>query len=389
MSQPTLVHTYAQFPFTLADGRGARVRDTDGREYWDFYGGHAVALLGHAHPAVTRAIAEQAARLTFYSNVVPLEVRTRAAERLCAFAPEGLAHVFFCNSGSEANENALKLAIQQTGRKQIAALHGGFHGRTLLALAATAKEQLRRPYEGLLGPTLRLWPNVLDDVSAIDERVAAVIVEPIQSTAGVVELQPEFLRALRRRCDKMGARLIYDEVQTGMGRLGRPFAAGAEGVRPDMVTLAKGMANGVPMGAVLMTPAIAAGVRIDDLGSTFGGGPLACAALLAVLETIEHEGLVENVGRLGELMHQQLKTGPVQAVLGRGCLIGLRVTGEARAVQRGLFERGFIAGASANPSILRLLPPINLPPEAVEALSQTLANIGETSDAALAKPAGV
>ena len=203
MSQPTLVNTYAQFPFTLADGRGARVRDTDGREYWDFYGGHAVALLGQAHPAVTGAIAEQAARLTFCSNVVPLEIRTRAAERLCAFAPKG-SHTSFSviaaqkrmrmrsSSPFSKRAQANRRAARRVPRPHVS------------ALAATAKEQLRRPFEGLLCPTLRLRPNVLDDVSAIDERVAAVIVEPIQSTAGVVELQPEFLKALRRRCDEIG-----------------------------------------------------------------------------------------------------------------------------------------------------------------------------------------
>lgn len=387
MNMPALVETYAQFPLTLVEGSGARVRDTAGREYWDFYGGHAVALLGQAHPAVTQALRAQAERLTFYSNVVPLGIRAQAAERLCAFAPDGLEHVFFCNSGAEANENALKLAIQHTGRRQIAALHGAFHGRTLLALAATAKESLRRPFEGLLCPTLRLRPNELDDVAQIDERIAAVIVEPILSTAGVVELRAEFLTALRRRCDAVGARLIYDEVQTGMGRLGRPLAAGQYGILPDLVTLAKGIANGVPMGAVLMTPAVAASVHRDDLGTTFGGGPLACAALLAVLETIEHERLIEHARRLGEQMRATLRVGPVQEVRGRGCLIGLRLSGEARSIQRSLLERGFIAGTSADSCVLRLLPPINLPVEAVEELAAALATLGVPTDATLAEHA--
>lgn len=384
MKLPALVETYAQFPFTLVAGQGARVRDTTGREYWDFYGGHAVALLGQAHPAVVHALQAQAERLTFYSNVVPLDIRARAAECLCAFAPDGLEHVFFCNSGAEANENALKIAIQHTGRRHIAALEGAFHGRTLLALAATAKPNLRQPFDGLLCPTLRLRPNVLDDVAQIDEHIAAVIVEPILSTAGVVELQPEFLAALRQRCDAVGARLIYDEVQTGMGRLGRPLAAGEHGITPDMVTLAKGMANGVPMGAVLMTPAVAVRVKLDDLGTTFGGGPLACAALLAVLDTIAAAGLIDHARELGTGMQSTLRVGPVEAVRGRGCLIGLRVRGEARPVQRGLLARGFITGTSADPRVLRLLPPINLPFEAVDALAAALANLGEPTDATLA-----
>ena len=172
--------TYAQFPFTVAEGRGARLRDDSGREYWDFYGGHAVALLGHSHPAVTRAVSEQAARLTFYSNVVPLEVRNKAAERLCAFAPDGLDRVFFCNSGAEANENALKIAIHQTGRSKLGALENGFHGRTLLALCATAGGKLREPYQKLLCETARLRPNVIEDVEKIDEMLSTKQTEIMQ-----------------------------------------------------------------------------------------------------------------------------------------------------------------------------------------------------------------
>jgi len=389
MNESPLVNTYRQLPFTLVSGRGARVWDERGREYWDLYGGHAVALLGHSHPAVTRAVAEQAERLTFYSNAVPLEIRTRAADRLCAFAPDGLSRVFFCNSGAEANENALKLAIQQTGRKRIAALKGGFHGRTLLALAATWDERLRGPYDELLCPTLRLRPNVREDVERLDERVAAVIVEPIQSMAGVVELDGEFLAALRRRCNDVGALLIYDEIQSGMGRLGRPFAAGQFGVLPDLVTLAKGIANGVPMGAVLMTEPIADRVQMGDLGTTFGGGPLACAALLAVLETIQAERLVQHAAEWGARAQARLNVGPVEQVVGRGCLIGLRVGTEARRLHEALLQRGIITGTSTDPNVLRLLPPINTPPEAIDALSTALFELGESSDASLAEHAGV
>ncbi len=389
MSRSALVNTYPQLPLQIVCGDGARVRDDRGREYWDFYGGHAVALLGHSHPAVTRAVAEQAARLTFYSNAVRLEIRERAAERLCAFAPDGLTHVFFCNSGAEANENALKLAIQRTGRKQIAALAGGFHGRTLLALAATASEKLRAPYEDLLCPTLRLRPNAVEDVERVDERVAAVIVEPIQSMAGVVELSGTFLRALRRRCDRVGALLIYDEVQTGFGRLGRPFAAGEFDVLPDLVTLAKGIASGVPMGAVLMTKPVASAVGVGDLGTTFGGGPLACAALRAVLETIEAEQLMNHAAAFGTLARAALKVGPVEQILGRGCLIGLRVSLDARALQAALLERGVITGTSLDPHVLRILPPINIPLEAVDALSAALLALGEGHDAPLAEHAGL
>ena len=370
-----LVDTYAQFPLPLAGGRGARVWTADGREYWDFYGGHAVALLGQSHPAVAAALTQQAQALSFYSNVVPLEIRERAAQRLAAFAPEGLGHVFFCNSGAEANENALKLALQQTGRKRIAALYHAFHGRTLLALAATDDEKLHAPFDGLLCRTLRLHANEPADLAELDETIAAVIVEPIQSLAGVVALTGDYLRALRARCNEVGAFLIYDEVQTGLGRLGRPFAAGEHEILPDIVTLAKGLANGVPMGAVLMTPRIAGTVHRGDLGTTFGGGPLACAALLAVLETILGENLVAHAAELGRRMHARLRVGPVREVLGRGCLIGLHVDRPAAELQVVLRERGFIVGTSRDPHVLRLLPPLNTPPQAVDELATVLAEL--------------
>jgi acetylornithine/succinyldiaminopimelate/putrescine aminotransferase len=370
-----LVDTYAQFPLDIVSGSGSKLRARDGREYWDFYGGHAVALLGHSHPAVARAVAEQAARLTFYSNVLPLEMRQLAAERLAAFAPPELSRVFFCNSGAEANENALKLAIQHTGRRRIAALRGGWHGRSLLCLSATDDPKITTPLAPLLCDVVRLRPNNLGEVEQIDSSVAAVILEPIQSIGGIVEIEGGFLQALRRRCDQTGALLLYDEIQTGMGRLGRPLAAGRFGVMPDMVTLAKGIANGIPMGAVLMGEHVAARIKPGDLGSTFGGGPVACAALLAVLETLEKENLAAHAETLGKTMHRQLRVGPVEAVLGLGCLIGLRVAGETKTLQSRLMRQGFIVGTSANPQVLRLMPPLNTPIEAVAELAAALENL--------------
>jgi acetylornithine/N-succinyldiaminopimelate aminotransferase len=371
---PALIDTYAQFPLDIVSGCGSRLRDRAGREYWDFYGGHAVALLGHSHPAVVRAVAAQAAELTFYSNILALDVRTRAAERLAAMAPPGLSRVFFCNSGAEANENAMKMAMRHTGRTRIGSLVGGWHGRSLLCLAATDDPKITRPFAPLLCDAVRLRPNEIADAERIDETIAAVIVEPIQSIAGVVELGSEFLRALRRRCDRTGVLLIYDEIQTGMGRLGRPLAAGDFGVTPDLATLAKGIAGGIPMAAVLTTEAIASRIKIGDLGTTFGGGPVACAAHLAVLDVIEREDLLAHAAELGEMMRRQLGVGPVEAVLGRGCLVGLRVRGDAKAVGRRLLERGFLVGASANPQVLRLMPPINMP---FDAVSELAAAIGE------------
>lgn len=383
MSSAALVKTYAELPLEIVSGRGARVTDSAGRELWDLYGGHAVCLLGHSHPAVARAIQQQSERLMFYSNALPLEIRSRAAKRLAAFAPDGLEHVFFCNSGAEANENALKLAIDRTGRQRIAALHGAFHGRTLLALAATDGAKLHRGLESLLCPCTRLRPNCVEDVERIDETVAAVIVEPVMSMAGVIELSGEFLRALRARCDQTGTLLIYDEVQTGLGRLGRPFAAGEHGLLPDMVTLAKGLANGYPVGALLLRPKLAETIGIGDLGTTFGGGPTACAALLAVLDTLEREQLVEAAARFGDTARRKLLGGPVREVLGRGCLLGLRLDRPAKLVHAELLSRGFITGTSGDPNVLRLLPPLSTPLEAIDELADELARIGETAHASL------
>ncbi len=323
-------------------------------------------------PRSSEAIAKQAAELTFYSNALALDVRTQAAERLAAFAPPGLSRVFFCNSGAEANENAIKLAIRHTRRTRIASLVGGWHGRTLLCLAATDDPKITTPFAGLLCDAIRLRPNEIGDVEKIDATIAAVILEPIQSIAGIVELGGDFLRALRQRCDQTGTLLIYDEIQTGMGRLGRPLAAGDFGVTPDLATLAKGIANGIPMGAVLISDPVAAEIKTGDLASTFGGGPVACAAHLAVLDTIQRENLVAHARELGEAMRGRLCVGPVEAVLGRGCLIGLRVRGDAKSLQGRLMERGFVTGTSANPQVLRLMPPINMPLDAVSELAAAL-----------------
>lgn len=371
-----LVETYTALPIELVSGSGSRVVDTDGRSYWDFYGGHAVALLGHSHAAVSAAIAQQAAALTFYSTAVPLMIRTRAADRLAEFAPAPLTRVFFCNSGTEANEHALQIAIRRSGRRSIAALEGAFHGRTLLSVSATADPKLHKPLEGFLASTIRMRPNEIADLEKLNDTVAAVIVEPILSMAGVVELSATYLRALRQKCDDIGAMLVFDEVQTGMGRLGRPFAAGRFDVMPDMVTIAKGMANGVPMGAVLMTQDVAGGIALGALGSTFGGGPVACAALLAVLDAIEDEDAVEHAAELCQRMHDRLIVGPVTEVLGKGCLIGLRLRGLAKQVQAGLLSRGFIVGTSGASDVVRLLPPLNMPFNAVEDLRTALTELG-------------
>ncbi|MBK8725674.1 MAG: aspartate aminotransferase family protein [Holophagaceae bacterium] len=368
--QPALLPTYAPFPFTLASGAGDRVFTTDGEAYWDFYGGHCVASTGHSHPAVVAALAAQAAELIFYSTAGELRVRNEAAEALVAFAQgSGTASVFFCNSGAEANENALLLAAKLTGRTSFAAFQGGWHGRTLLARSVSDDPKLHAGLKERLAPTA--WLPFGDEaiLQSVDfTGTAAVIVEPIQSMSGIRTAPASFFRALREKCTASGTLLIFDEVQTGVGRLGKPFAAEFYGVRPDFITSAKGLASGVPIGALLMTADIAAQVKAGDLGSTFGGGPLAAAALLATLQVIQDEGLMARATACAARLREGLQGSVVSKVRGEGLLLGLEAGAEAAALKRHLEHRHILVGASTDPAVLRLMPPLNLSDAALDAL---------------------
>jgi len=367
-----LVPTYATYPFELSRGQGMYVRDPQGREYLDFYGGHAVASLGHSPAEVLDAVAAQASELLFYSNVARVPVREQAARALVEFAGPTFSQVFFCNSGTEANEAALKTALALTGRGKIAALTGAFHGRTLLSLSATDGKGYRGALEPLLVPCVRLRPNVGEDLARVDDSVAAVIVEPIQSMAGVVALGKAYLEALRQRTREVGAALIFDEVQTGMGRLGAPFAASRHRAHPDMITTAKGLGGGVPVGAVIFDAATAVQVRQGDLGSTFGGGPLACAAALATVRALVGRNIPGQVARVSAVARAALKVGPVTEVRGEGWLLGLVTAPPAKEVYEHLLSRRILTGTSADPHVLRLLPPLVAEEEHVEILRQAL-----------------
>ncbi|MFN2385723.1 MAG: aspartate aminotransferase family protein [Thermoanaerobaculia bacterium] len=359
--------SYTRWPVTLVRGSGATVWDASGRSYLDFYGGHAVASTGHSHPKVVKAIASQARELLFYSNVVEIPVRTRAAEAILRHAPAPLASVFFVNSGTEANENAMRLARRATGREDVVSFEGAFHGRTADAISAAGSAKYRelgRPNV----PGHRLAPfgdlPALDRI--LDERVAAVLLEPIQSLAGVVTASPSYFRGVRELCDRRGALLIYDEVQTGFGRTGSFFFAGKHGVVPDLVTLAKGIASGFPMGAVLVADRIAATVRPDEYGTTFGGGPLACAAAEATVRVIEDEGLLARVQQGSRLLVEGLRILPgVLEVRGEGYLLGIALDRPVRPVRETLLSRGVLLGGSDDPAVLRLLPPLVLTAEEI------------------------
>jgi acetylornithine/succinyldiaminopimelate/putrescine aminotransferase len=292
-------------------------------------------------------------------------------------APEGYGQVFFCNSGAEANETALKLSRKLTGRPTIIAMEGAFHGRTMGALAMTANPKYKAGYEPLL-PGVEFVPfGELDTVSsAMNENVAAVILEPVQSIAGVRMAGAAYYQGLRELCDKWGALLVFDEIQTGLGRTGALWAGEHWGIVPDIITLAKGIASGVPMGATLVSSRIAQTVHIDEHGSTFGGGPLACAAADATLSTILDENLTEHAAAMGTLLKEKLGWLPhVKCVRGMGLLLGLALDVPAKGVQAAALEQGIILGTSGDPNVLRVMPPMCVTQSDVDHLAFVLANV--------------
>ena len=372
-----LAPVFAQYPIEVTSAQGVWLTTRDGRRILDLYGGHAVAALGYGHAAWTAALSSQAQACHFQSNAVPMQVRSRAAARLVAFSKLPFTSVFFVNSGAEANENALKLAFRMTSRARVAAIEGSFHGRTAAAGAITwgAREKWfgfpRAPFDVSFIPRR--------DVAAIDAHVtegtAAVIVEPVQGVGGAFDLGTEFLARLRERCDATGALLIFDEVQCGVGRTGEPFAANLYGVTPDMLTTAKALGNGFPCAALLMTAPVAAALTLDSLGTTFGGGPMASAAIEAVIEAIESERLLERVRRVGAYIRSTCMVGPVLAHQGAGFLTGLRMNRPAKQIHAQLLEHGILTGTSGDPQIVRLLPPYILEEEHVDLLRAALTAI--------------
>ena len=372
-----LARVFARYPIDVVSAEGVWLRGSKGQRVLDLYGGHAVAGLGYAHPGWTRALAEQARLCQFQTNAVGMDVRLRAAARLVRFAGLGLESVFLVSTGAEANENALKMAFNMTHRTHVAAIEGSFHGRTAAAGAVTWGAAAkwygfpRAPFDVSFIPRR--------DIAAIErhvtERTAAVIVEPIQGLAGAFDLGTPFLEALRRRCDATGALLIFDEVQCGIGRTGHPFAAHLYGVTPDMITTAKALGNGFPCAALLMSAKVAAAVKLDALGTTFGGGPLACAAIEAVIEAIESERLLERVRRVSAYLRETCIVGPVSGHQGAGFLAGLRTTRPAKEIQAALLERGILIGTSSDPNVLRLLAPYILEEQHVDLLRDALRDL--------------
>ncbi len=357
-----LMNTFGKPKLVLTRGEGARVWDAEGKEYLDLLGGIAVNALGHAHPALVSAVTDQLQTLGHVSNFFATEPQVALAERLLALlGAEG--RVFFANSGAEANEAAFKLT-RRTGRTHVVAATGGFHGRTMGALALTSKEAYREPFEPLPGGVTFVPYGDADALAeAVTDETAAVVLEPIQGEAGVVIPPEGYLRAAREITSAHGALLWFDEVQTGMGRTGTWFAHSASGVTPDVVTLAKGLAGGIPVGACIAVGECGQLLQPGNHGTTFGGNPVAAAAALAVIDTIEKEGLLDHVQQVGAALAEGLKDARVTEIRQVGLLVGLDLAAPVAAkATAAALERGFIINDCA-PDRIRLAPPLVLTEE--------------------------
>ncbi|HEV2443819.1 MAG TPA: aminotransferase class III-fold pyridoxal phosphate-dependent enzyme [Steroidobacteraceae bacterium] len=371
-----LAPVFSQYPFEVASAQGVWLLNSRGERVLDLYGGHAVAALGYGHPGWTEALTAQARSCNFQTNAIPMRIRERAAERLVRFSKLDFTSVFFVNSGAEANENALRLAFRMTSRPQVAAVEGAFHGRTAAAGAVTWGSDSwyglpHKPFDVSFMPR----GDVGSVAAHVTERTAAVIVEPVQGLAGAVDLGKTYLEALRRRCDEVGALLIFDEIQCGFGRVGHPFAANLYGVMPDMITVAKALGNGFPCAALLTCAKVSASLSLGLLGTTYGGGPMACAAIEGVIDAIESEDLLENVRRVSDYIRRTCIVGPVKASQGEGFLLGLRTSRPAKQIQAELLEGGILTGTASDSHIVRLLPPFILREEHAEMLRDALASL--------------
>lgn len=386
LTKSAVMSTYARFPVALVRGQGMRVWDADGIQYLDFLAGIAVCCLGHCHPAVTEAVCRQAATLVHVSNLYHIEPQAKLAAKLTGltFADK----VFFCNSGAEANEGAFKLARKfhadrgDAAKKHVISATMSFHGRTLATLTATGQDKVKTGFDPL-PPGFSYVPY--DDLGALEKAMepetGAVILEPVQGEGGVRVPSPGYLAGVRNLCDEKGALLIFDEIQTGVGRTGTFLACEAEGVAPDIATLAKGLGGGLPLGAVLATDRVAASFAPGSHASTFGGNPLCTAAGLAVLETIESDGLLANCRQMGDYLLARLgrlasSSEKISAVRGRGLLVGVELAGELMAAEvvKAMMDRGFLIG-SAGERVVRFAPPLIVSKSEIDALVSALEEV--------------
>lgn len=366
-----LFDVYPLFPIEPVRATGSWLWDSEGKKYLDLYGGHAVISIGHNHPRFVQALKSQLDKISFYSNSVKNSLQEKLAEKLGQLSGYPDHQLFLCNSGAEANENALKLASFVTGRKKIVAFKKAFHGRTSGAVAATDNPKIVAPFNA--GHDIQFLPfnDEMAFVNAMDKEVAAVIIEGIQGVGGIQIPNDSFLQLLSSKCKEMGALLILDEVQSGYGRSGKFFAHQYSGITADLITIAKGMGNGFPVGGVLIHPDIKPWSGM--LGTTFGGNYLACAASLAVLETIEEENLVQNSAEIGAYWMDQLRTfDAITTVRGKGLMIGFDLPDSLTSLRKDLLFKHHIFTGEAKPNTVRLLPSLALLKEEADILLKAL-----------------
>lgn len=376
-----LLQTYSRYPLALASGKGVWVQDVEGRKYLDLVGGLGVNALGYAHKRIVKVIREQSARLIHVSNLYYNEYQGRLAERLCQLS--GMERAFFCNSGTEAIEGAIKAARAAAhstggeGKCKLFAVEGSFHGRTFGALSLTAPEKYRKDFAPLLDNVEFIRVNDVDDLYAkIDDSACALVMEPIQGEGGIRECTPEFLQEARNVCDRHNAALILDEIQCGLGRTGTMFAFQDSGVSPDIMTIAKPLAAGLPLGAFLARGKYASAIGSGKHGTTFGGGPLACRVALEVLDVIEEEGLLENVQKVGAYLNQELNRARldydvVREVRGRGMIQAIELSVPARPFVDIAIQKGVLINATQD-VVIRLLPPFLLEEKHVDKAMRVL-----------------
>ena len=375
-----ILGTYKRTSFHPRAGKGAKLVDAEGKVYWDLLAGIAVNALGHRHPRLVKALREEANRLLHVSNLFYHPAQGLLAERLTHLS--GMPRVFFCNSGTEAVEAAVKFTrLAVPGRSRMLALEGGFHGRTMGALALTGNEAYRKPFEPLVGETIFLPPNDIAALeAAVTQEVAAIFLEPILGEGGIVPLTKEYARAARAAADRVGALLVFDEIQSGLGRTGHLFVFQEMGLTPDLVTLAKPLGGGLPLGAVLVSDRIAPLVKPGHHGTTFGGNPIACRLGLETLSEIVDGGLLERIRETGEWFGKKLRNakkrskGAIVDVRGRGLMWGVELNRDAAEVQGALLKRGFVVGTS-RAKVLRLLPPYVVPRPALSGFVKALEEV--------------
>ena len=370
-----MMPVYKRLRIVIESGKGAKVTDYTGKEYIDCVAGIAVNAVGYGHPVVLKALKEQADKLMHVSNLYYTEPQVRLAEKLSAIS--GMAKIFFCNSGAESVEAALKLAIKTTGKRKFIATEGSFHGRTIGSLSATFETRLRAVFEPLLVQDVKFVPY--NDAAAIgaviDKDTAAVILEPIQGESGVIVPSNGYLKAVRDICDDKGVLLILDEIQTGFGRTGKWFCKDHEGVEPDIMTLAKAMGAGFPIGAMLAREGIE--FEASEHGSTFGGNPLACATALAAIKVIEAEKLVARSKELGEYFMDAVGIGSnpiVKELRGKGLMIAIELTKPCAEIVADALERGILINCTSN-NVIRLVPPLVISKAELDAVISVLREI--------------